>query len=61
MNYPFYCPQCGHKETISMPITEYISTGHMCSECKTEMIREVESLVCGMSIDTTNTFFRKIN
>ena len=44
-----------------MPITEYISTGHMCSECKTEMIREVESLVCGLSVDKTGDFYRKCN
>lgn len=61
MNYPFVCPSCNHKETISMPMAEYISSGHMCKECGTEMVREVESLICGMSIDNTNTFYRKIN
>lgn len=44
-----------------MPMAEYISSGHMCKECGTEMVREVESLICGMSIDNTNTFYRKIN
>lgn len=62
MNYPFFfCPKCGYKEVISMPITEYVAYGHMCKECNTEMTREVESLVCGMSVDKTDTFFRRVN
>lgn len=61
MNYPFYCPNCGHKEIISMPIKEYIASGHICSECQTEMTREVESLVCSGSVDLTNTFYRRNN
>ena len=60
MNYPFEC-KCGHKEIISMPIKDYHADKHFCPICGTEMVREVKSLVCGMSIDTTNTFFRKIN
>ena len=56
MNYPFFCPKCGYKEIISMPITQYVSTGHICKECNTEMTREVESLVCGMAIDKTDGF-----
>lgn len=61
MNYPFVCPKCGHSETISMPIKEYVASGHMCSECNTEMKREVGSLVCGLSVDTTGDFYRKCN
>lgn len=60
MNYPFCCPKCGDKKTISMPINDYIATGHMC-DCGTEMVREIKSLVCGMAIDKTGEFFRKIN
>lgn len=56
MNYPFVCPSCNHKETISMPMDEYTSSGHMCTECGTEMVREVESLVAH-SIDKTGGFY----
>ena len=59
MNYPFFCPKCGQKEIISMPITQYVGTGHMCKECNTEMTREVESLVCGMAIDKSGGFYAK--
>lgn len=61
VNYPFECPKCNNKEIISMPITEYKSYGHYCSVCGEEMIREIKSMVCGMSIDKTGDFYRKIN
>ena len=61
MNYPFECPNCNRSEIISMPIKEYHSDNHFCPSCNTEMVREVSSLVCGCSIDHTNSFFRKIN
>lgn len=61
MNYPFECPNCGHKETITMPIKEYVATGHICKECNSEMVREVNSLVCGMSVDKTGDFYRSVN
>lgn len=61
MFYPFICPKCGLNEAIEMRITQYVATGHLCSRCKTEMKRDPKSLVCGMSVDTTNTFYRKIN
>ena len=60
MNYPFEC-KCGHHEIISMPIKEYHSDNHFCPECGEEMVREVKSLVCGMSIDRSGDFYRKIN
>ena len=60
MNYPFVCPNCGAEKIISMPITEYKSEGHFC-ECGEEMTREVKSLVCGLSIDKTSSFYRKCN
>ena len=47
MNYPFCCPKCGHREEISMKMSEYTGEGHMCKECNTEMVREVKSLVYG--------------
>lgn len=60
MNYPFECPKCGLKRKISMPMSQYTSEGHYC-ECGTEMVREVKSLICGMSIDKTNSFYRAQN
>ena len=60
MKYPFICPQCNHTEIISMPIKEYHSDNHLCPFCKTEMVREVKSLVC-RSLDKTGDFYRKYN
>lgn len=60
MRYPFEC-ECGHHEIIEMPITMYRGYGHYCPICGKEMTREVSSLVCGMSVDTTNTFYRRVN
>lgn len=60
MNYPFYCPNCGATKIISMPIKEAHNDGHYC-ECGTELKREISSMVCGISIDRTNSFFRKLN
>ena len=51
MNYPFVCPKCWAKQDIQMSINQYIGTGHYCPSCGEEMIREVKSLICGMSID----------
>jgi predicted nucleic acid-binding Zn ribbon protein len=61
MFYPFICPECGHKETITMRITEYTAEGHKCPSCKTEMKRDPKSLACGMSIDKTGDFYRRCN
>ena len=58
MNYPFEC-KCGHKEIISMSIKEYHAYNHFCPSCGEEMKREVNSLVCGMSVDKTGDFFKK--
>ena len=60
MNYPFYCPKCGHKETITMSMKEYTGEGHMCPECGEEMKREIDSMVC-RSIDKTGDFYRSFN
>lgn len=61
MNYPFECSKCGHAEIISMPIKEYTSEGHYCPICGEEMTREIKSMVCQCSIDTTNSFYRRNN
>ena len=60
MQYPFEC-KCGHSEIIDMPIKEYTSSGHFCPICGEEMTREVKSLVCGLSVDKTSTFYRRCN
>ena len=59
MNYPFQCPKCGHKETITMSMKEYTGEGHMCPECGEEMKREIDSMVC-RSIDKTGDFYRSL-
>lgn len=61
MDYPFECPNCGAKKIISMPIKEAHNDGHYCEICNTELKREVSSLVCGLSIDKTSSFYRKCN
>ena len=61
MYYPFECKKCGHHEEISMPMSSYTASWHMCPKCGEEMTREVKSLVCGMSIDRSGDFYRKIN
>lgn len=60
IEYPFYCPKCGHKEIITMSMREYVGEGHMCPECGEEMKREIESMVC-RSIDKTGGFYRSFN
>ena len=60
MRYPFICPKCGHNEVIVMRIAEYVSEGHKCPKCKTEMKRDPKSQVC-MSIDKTGDFYRRVN
>lgn len=60
MYYPFECPKCGTKHEISMPMSEYTSSGHYC-ECGTEMVREVKSLVCSASINKCGGFYRNLN
>lgn len=60
MNYPFEC-SCGHKEIISMPITQYTSEGHICPNCGAEMYREISSLICQCSVDKTGDFYRAVN
>lgn len=61
MLYPFRCPKCGHEERISMKMTEYTASGHMCPECKTEMERPIESCICACAIDQTGDFYRRTN
>ena len=61
MDYPFTCPNCGHKENISMRMSEYRSDGHLCNNCNTEMQRDVSSYASVLSVDKTGSFYRKYN
>ena len=61
MIYPFECPKCGHKEDITMRITEYKADGHKCPKCGEEMQRTIESMAGALSIDNTGTFYRRVN
>ena len=59
MYYPFICHNCGHSEEIIMKMSEYIDRGHLCPICQMEMKREIKSMASAMTIDRTNTFFKK--
>lgn len=59
MNYPFTCPKCGFKKQISMKMSEYTSSGHLCPLCNEEMEREISSMKCGAFVDKTNTFYKR--
>ena len=66
MNYPFVCnnEKCAKRgviESIEMRMSECTDKGHYCSVCGEELERTIESLVCGMSVDKTNSFYRKVN
>ena len=60
LQIPFECEKCKHKEIISMSITEYSSSNHFCPSCGEEIVREVKSLVCAMSVDRTGDFYQKV-
>ena len=61
MYYPFTCtnPECGHSEELVMKMSEYTDKGHFCPLCKTEMKRDIKSMASAMTVDTTNTFYKK--
>lgn len=40
MIYKFFCPVCGYKTELKIPITEYQSTGHYCLDCGAELQRD---------------------
>lgn len=43
-----------------MRITEYKAEGWNCPNCNAEMKRDPKSLVCGMTVDKTGDFFKKV-
>ena len=56
MVYVFICPQCGEKVDITMPASEYRSTGHFCPCCSTEMVRDPQNF-CKSSPRNIEGFF----
>jgi predicted nucleic acid-binding Zn ribbon protein len=58
-SYSYICHQCNKEKTITCRMSEYTST--IPCECNNEMVRKPDDLVCGMSIDKTNSFFRSVN
>jgi hypothetical protein len=41
-------------------MSEYTPT-IICEDCSSEIARKPEDLVCGLSVDNTNSFYRKTN
>lgn len=50
MQYKFMCPKCGQRYVLSIPISEYTSTGHKCQnlDCDEELQREVSDFAGGV-------------
>jgi predicted nucleic acid-binding Zn ribbon protein len=57
-SYTYKC-RCGNEIVITCSMRDYSPTAEC--ECGELAERKVEDLVCGMSIDTTGDFYRKIN
>lgn len=65
MRYRYACnnPTCDkHDEvvTIVKPMSE-CSRVEFCESCGEIIERTMDSLVCGMSVDNTGDFYRKVN
>ena len=60
--YKYKCTNetCGKEINRFCRMSEYKAT-IKCTECDGDAVRKVDDLVCGMSIDMTNSFFRKVN
>lgn len=60
-SYKYKCTSknCNAEKTIVCKMSEYSPT--IQCECGEDMIRKVDDLVCGMSIDKTNSFYRSVN
>lgn len=62
-NYECTCEKCSEKfKTIGVfkKMSE-MDRVELCKVCNTPMSRTVSSLICGMSVDTTNSFYRSKN
>lgn len=55
MIYRFKCPKCGQKYELNIPISQYSSTGHFCTnnDCSTELQRDYTD-IAGASIWKTS-------
>lgn len=58
-SYSYKC-SCGNEKIIVCKMSEYSST-IPCDKCNEQMTRKVKDLVCGLSVDKTNSFYRKTN
>jgi hypothetical protein len=59
-DYKYHCNFCNLDEIIERKMSEYKPVEN-CLVCGKQMNRKVEDMSCGMSIDTTGDFYRKIN
>ena len=57
-NYTYKC-RCGNEITITCSMRDYSPTTEC--ECGELAERKPSDLVCGLSIDNTNSFYRKAN
>ena len=60
MDYHFICPNCKKREIISMSMKEYTPDNHFCSDCNTELKRDMSNYGA-ISIDKTGTFCNKVS
>jgi hypothetical protein len=65
MRYRYECinPECsanGDVVVIQKPMSE-CSRVEFCESCGEVIERTMDSLVCGMSVDNTGDFYRKVN
>lgn len=60
--YEYQCisEECNHEIIIDCKMSEY-SPIQKCEKCESDMVRKVENMVCGMSIDKTGSFYRAQN
>lgn len=49
MNYRFVCPSCGKTFTLSMPVSEYTASGHLCP-CGAELKRDVKDFATSYAV-----------
>lgn len=65
MRYNYYCPNadCIDKDKV-VTITKKMAESdreEFCETCGGKLERTIESLVCGMSVDKTGSFYRSVN
>lgn len=60
--YEYKCSDknCNNETTVNCKMSEMKSEIE-CEVCGSIMKRKIENMVCGLSIDNTNSFYRKVN